>query len=201
MSAPAPQKPARRRRRAGTLLVIATLLAASGSIRLGVGVAEALVRDSGEAVVEAAATLPSAQTCTDSAGVASLLDALTERETRVTARESALEERLQALALAESRLIAQHGELTRIEAALAATLALADRAAEEDLLRLTTVYETMKPKEAAMLFEEMDPNFAAGFLARMRPEAAAGVMAGMTPRGAYTLSVILAGRNSGVPTQ
>lgn len=195
------RRAARRRRRTGTLVVIAALLAASGSIRLGVGVAEALVRDGGPAAAEASTAQPGTQACTEAAGVAPLLAALTERETRVTTRETALEERLQALALAENRLVAQQEELTRIEASLAATLALADRAAEEDLLRLTTVYETMKAKEAAILFEEMDPNFAAGFLARMRPEAAAGVMAGMTPRAAYTLSVILAGRNAGVPTQ
>jgi flagellar motility protein MotE (MotC chaperone) len=195
------RKPGRRGRRTGTLVVIAALLAASGTIRMGVGVAEALVRDGDEEVAQAPANLPGAQTCTEAAGISSLLEALTEREMRVAAREAALEERLQALALAERRLVAEQQELGRIEAALAATLALADRAAEEDLLRLTTVYETMKPKEAAILFEEMDPTFAAGFLSRMRPEAAAGVMAGMTPRGAYTLSVILAGRNAGVPTQ
>jgi flagellar motility protein MotE (MotC chaperone) len=201
MSTPPARRSARRGRRIGTLVVIAALLAASGTIRLGVGVAEALVHDGAEESAQPASTSAGVQGCTDAAGIAPLLEALREREARVATRESALEERMQALMLAERRLRDQQVALTETEAALAATLALADRAAEEDLLRLTTVYETMKPKDAAILFEEMDPNFAAGFLSRMRPEAAAGVMSGMTPRGAYTLSVILAGRNAGVPTQ
>ena len=87
------------------------------------------------------------------------------------------------------------------EEELRTTLAMADGATEADVDRLTTVYEQMKPKESAALFEEMDPNFAAGFLARMRPEAAAGIMAGLSPEAAYTISVVMAGRNSGVPKE
>lgn len=45
----------------------------------------------------------------------------------------------------------------------------------------------------------MDPGFAAGFLGRMRPEAAAGIMTGLSPETAYTISVVLAGRNADVP--
>jgi flagellar motility protein MotE (MotC chaperone) len=45
----------------------------------------------------------------------------------------------------------------------------------------------------------MDPDFAAGFLGRMRPAAAAGIMAGLSPQKAYTISVLLAGRNAQAP--
>ena len=34
---------------------------------------------------------------------------------------------------------------------------------------MTTVYENMKPADAAQIFERMDVDFAAGLLARMRP--------------------------------
>ena len=47
--------------------------------------------------------------------------------------------------------------------------------------------------------EEMEPSFAAGFLARMRSDVAAGIMAGLKPETAYTISVILAGRNAKAP--
>ena len=87
------------------------------------------------------------------------------------------------------------------EAKLASTLALADNAAENDLARMTSVYENMKPKEAAALFEEMSPDFAAGFLGRMRPDAAAAIMAGLSAPTAYTVSVVLAGRNASAPTE
>ena len=80
-------------------------------------------------------------------------------------------------------------------------LAVAEKAAEGDLSRLTSVYEAMKPKDAAALFEAMEPEFAAGFLGRMRPDAAAGIMTGLSPETAYMISVVLAGRNARAPTE
>lgn len=185
-----PSRPARRRVR-GTLLLLAGLMLVSGAIRLGTGVGEALTRDAPEAP-DVVAPAPD---------LGPLLAALQDREARVAAREAALEERLQALALAELAITRQTEALTVAEQRLAATLAMADQAAERDLERLTAVYEAMKPAEAAALFEEMDPQFAAGFLARMRPEAAAAIFSGLDPRLAYTVSVILAGRHAGVPTE
>ena len=71
----------------------------------------------------------------------------------------------------------------------------------KDVAQLTAVYAAMKPKEAAAVFEEMDPAFAAGFLGRMKPDAAAQIVAGLSPGKAYSISVILAGRNVGTPTE
>lgn len=185
-----PGRPARRRVR-GTLLLLAGLMLASGAIRLGTGVGEALTR---EAAAPSDVVLPAPE-------LGPLLAALQQREARLAAREVALEERLQALALAETAIARQTEALVAAEQRLAATLSVADQAAERDLERLTAVYEAMKPAEAATLFEQMDPQFAAGFLARMRPEAAAAVFSGLDPRLAYTVSVILAGRHAGVPTE
>lgn len=108
---------------------------------------------------------------------------------------------MKALDLADHAIEEKIAALETAERALSATLALADGASESDLGRLTSVYENMKPKDAAALFETMDPAFAAGFLARMRPETAAGIMAGLSPQVAYKISVILAGRNAAVPTE
>jgi flagellar motility protein MotE (MotC chaperone) len=47
----------------------------------------------------------------------------------------------------------------------------------------------------------MDPVFAAGFLGRMRSDAAAAILAGLPPELAYSISVVLAGRNASVPTE
>ena len=86
-----------------------------------------------------------------------------------------------------------------MENRLRATLAKADQAAEKDIARLTSVYENMKPAQAAPLFEAMEPSFAAGFLSRMRPDAAAGILANVDPQAAYTISVLIAGQNASVP--
>lgn len=112
-----------------------------------------------------------------------------------------MQKRQAALDEAEKSVRAQMAELAEAEAELNKTIALADGAAENDVSRLTSVYESMKPKEAARLFEAMAPEFAAGFIGRMQPEAAAAVMSGMSAEAAYSVSVLLAGRNALAPSE
>jgi flagellar motility protein MotE (MotC chaperone) len=131
----------------------------------------------------------------------SLLLAIRDREAQLDAKERSLADRAQALVVAEKKLQEQ---LTAFETArrnLEGTLAQADKAAERDIDRMTTVYENMKPADAAVIFEQMDVNFAAGLLARMRPEVTASVLAGMQPEAAYAVTLTIASRNSAVPTE
>src|SRR5690606_31963207 len=93
------------------------------------------------------------------------------REARAATLEQALAERRAALELTEAAVRRSIEELSATEASLSETLARADGAAEQDLDKLTAVFEAMKPKEAAVLFEAMAPEFASGFLGRMRPQA------------------------------
>ncbi len=181
----------------GALTILALLLAGSGAIRFGEGVGHALAADPGTS--EPSTPEPAAESCP--AMPAALAKALSDREARVEAQETSLQQKRIAIDLADEALTAKLKELEEAEAKLAETLALADGAAENDLSRLTAVYEAMKPKDAALLFENMAPEFSAGFLGRMRPEAAAAVLAGMTAEKAYAISVLLAGRNVGVPKQ
>jgi flagellar motility protein MotE (MotC chaperone) len=124
---------------------------------------------------------------------------LARREADIAAREAEVAARLSEIAAIEERIVTHIAELGRAEATLAATMAQADRAAENDLSRLVAVFENMRPEEAARLFAEMDEGFAAGFLARLRPEIAAAVLSGLEPRRAYHISAIVAGRNAEVP--
>jgi len=189
-----------RPRAQGTLFIIAVLLGGSGLIRLGGGAGDAFARAAEpEEMAQAESVAGTEAACTPQPGAMAMLEALKKREERLAAREAALADRAQALALAEEQIDKRLADLVAAEEALAATISVADKAAEEDIQRLTSVYENMKPKEAAALFEEMAPEFAAGFLARMRPDAAGAVMAGLDPKTAYTISVLLAGRNADVP--
>jgi flagellar motility protein MotE (MotC chaperone) len=178
------------------LALIGILFLASGALRLGNGVGQALAMETEPVVAEGAAPQES---CTIQPAALAL--ALSEREAAVAQGELALKDQTAALALAEASIEARLAELVAAEEALAATLAIADQAAEQDLARLTTVYETMKPKDAAALFETMAPAFAAGFLGRMQPQAAAAVMSGLQPETAYQISLVLAGRNAEAPTE
>ncbi|WP_306456516.1 MotE family protein [Flavimaricola marinus] len=132
---------------------------------------------------------------------AALIEALQEREARVVAREARIADRMQAMAVAEAEIEEKIAELTEAEDSLAALLALANSAAEDDLNRLTAVYENMKPQDAAALFEAMEPAFSAGFMGRMRPESAAAIMTNLESQTAYLISVVLAGRNANAPTE
>jgi len=196
------KKPGRKRRAPGrgALFMITTLLLGSAVIRLGDGAGHAFARAS-FAQDEASATHATSQSCETPEDLQLMLTAFQDREARLQERELALRDRMQALRVADQEIERKMVALTTAEEELRQTLALADTAAEDDLTRLTKVYENMKPKQAAALFEEMDPHFAAGFLARMRPEIAAAVMAGLSPGAAHTFSVVLAGRNANVPSE
>jgi flagellar motility protein MotE (MotC chaperone) len=184
-------KPRRARR---TLVVIASLFAMSAALRIGIGIEEARAR-----IPEGGLPISVATPARCEPAPEAVLEALSAREARVAALEASASDRMAALALAEKAAAEQVAALTAAEQALAATIALADSAAETDLARLTAVYETMRPKDAAALFEAMDPEFAAGFLGRMRPDAAAAILAGMTAASGYRVSLLLAARNANVP--
>lgn len=174
-------------------MAIAGLLMISGVIRVGLGI-------TGARALETDVAPKVAVPASDAANMA-LLASLQEREKRLSGVEAQLADRQQAMALAEKTIDAKLAALKEAESALSATIARAETASEDDLAKLTAVYEKMKPAEAAALFETMAPEFAAGFLGRMRPEAAAGILAGLSPKAAYAMSVLLAGRNAKVPKQ
>ena len=209
----------------GVLTVLAVMMVASGVTRMGFGQGFAPVRmamaetvaASGRAIAAAPEALaevvpePAALRLSpdDAVGIEALIAALAEREEALDAREAAMDARMgEAETVAAARMAevdearaelrAMLGELEAAEARLDAAIARASGAAEDDLARLTSVYESMAPKDAGALFETMEPGFAAGFLGRMRPEAAAEVMAVMTPERAYAVSAIIAGRNARV---
>ncbi len=130
-----------------------------------------------------------------------LLAALSLRQDQITTREAYLDGREQTLKVAEARIAEQLAALRGAEERLAATLAQADDAAENDVAQLTEVYERMKPADAAGIFETMDIQFAAGFFARMRPDSAANIMAELPSELAYSISVVMAGRNANAPRE
>lgn len=188
--------------RGGTLLVISVLLIGSALVRLGMQAGPALARGSpAEGDQETLMATGQPPAAPSSAELQALIEALRNREHALNTREAQIQDRMKALKIAEEAIDQRLEALISAEERLSVTLALADGATEGDLERLTSVYEKMKPKQAAALFEAMAPEFAAGFLARMRPDAAADVMAGLSPMTAYSISVVLAGRNASVPKE
>lgn len=183
--------------RAGTssvLLVLAGLLLFAGMSRLGLGVAEVIAA---EPTVGTEAGQATALTETPDPG--DLLAVLLAREAELVAAEEAMAARSAQLRAAEEALARQMASLEAAEAQLAATLRMTESAAEEDLQRLTSVFENMKGAQAAELFAQMDTEFAAGFISRLRPDFAGEIMAGLDPVAAYAISAVIAGRHARTP--
>lgn len=182
-----------RRAGRGAPLMLALALALGGALHLGqaIGAAVAMVPARGTSSQDPVA-------CPQPP--AAVARALLAREEQVKLEEDALRDRQAAIALSNAALDKRLQELATSEASLRATIAQVDGAAEDDISRLTRVYEAMKPSDAAALFETMAPDFAAGFLARMQPDAAAAIMSGLSPQAAYAISVVVAGRNALAPT-
>ena len=182
----------------GSILLIAMLLISSAGLRIWSGAGQALAKEN---ALLAGTLSPNAAVLNTPKpeSLAPMLRAFQEREARIDKQERQIALRMKGLEVADEQITKRIKHLEAAEQALRETLQLADGAAEKDIARLTTVYENMKPKTAAAVFEQMEPAFAAGFLGRMRPDAAAGIMAGLSPQIAYTISVILAGRNANVP--
>ncbi len=185
-------------RKTGTITVIVGLFLASGLIR-AIDIAPAFAEEMApEAAPHAAVQMASAEANPD---MPALLKAIQDREAQIAEREAYIDRRMQTLAVAEQRIREQMAALTEAESKLAATLSLADNATEEDVARLTEVYQRMKPSEAAGIFETMDIQFAAGFFSRMRPESSAAIMANLPADLAYSISVVMAGRNANAPRE
>jgi len=194
--------PKRRLRGKGSVILISGLLLGSAALRVAIGAGEAVAQaDLSEAFSLTPAVPKPANAAKDAETpqIEPLLDALRKREERAKQKEAELAMRAKALDVAQVEVERRLDALRQAEERLSETLTRAQTAAEDDIARLTTVYENMKPKDAAALFGAMEPEFAAGFLGRMRPDVAAKVMAGLDPQAAYSISAILAGRNARAP--
>ena len=182
-----------------TLLIVLCFVSSAG-IRAwegSVAIASEIASDDGASNIQQSAQ----NICPEPQDSEELLELIMDRQENLDEFEQTLMDREQVLKVIKIQLEKKLEELEDAEKRLADSLAIADKAAEKDITRLTSVYENMKSKEAAEIFETMDITFAAGFLSRMRPDAAAGILSNVDTKVAYAISVVMAGRNVGAPTQ
>ncbi len=115
-------------------------------------------------------------------------------------RERALDLREQALKASEKRLKdnlqSQQQQQTNAAANDTKKSDKTDREIEEDetLDQLARIYQSMKPKQAAVVFEQLDLDVQIAVARRMRERSTAQIMAAMTPAGAARISMALAGK-------
>ncbi|MDZ4382336.1 MAG: hypothetical protein U0942_13450 [Parvibaculum sp.] len=121
-----------------------------------------------------------------------VLQSLASRRKELDTRAGELDTREQLLAAAENRVEERIAELKEIEARINERIGAEDEANEARIAGLVSMYETMKPKDAARIFERLDMGVLLDVVMRMQPRKMSAVLAAMDPVVAQDLTVELA---------
>lgn len=120
-----------------------------------------------------------------------LLD-LRERKKTLDQREAALGAREAALAAAERRISARVDELKTLQDRLVTLDAARKQREESSWAGLVKLYETMRPRDAAVIFNDLDMNVLLPVVDRMKDARAAAILAAMQPEKARQITTRLA---------
>ncbi len=120
-----------------------------------------------------------------------VLQSLAARRDALTKRESSLDLREKLLMAAEGRVNEKVDRLKIIEARIMEMLKTRDEEQEAQIASLVKVYESMKAKDAALIFERLETETLLDVAARMKEQKVAAIMAKMSPDSAQDLTVRL----------
>ncbi len=125
-------------------------------------------------------------------GERAVLLELRQRRVELDARDAALSSREAVLAAAERKISARVDELQALQTRLEA-LEAARRARDDTNWRgMVKMYESMKPRDAAVIFNDLDMAVLLQVVDRMKEAKAAAVMAAMQPEKARQVTTELA---------
>ncbi len=136
----------------------------------------------------------------NSSGERAILESLHDRRQRLDARNRELDMRESLLKAAEKRVEAKVSELRGVETRVKTEMGDRDKAEAKRLQGLITMYENMKPKDAARIFDRLDMKILVKVSTRIKPRTMSAILAQMTPEAAERLTVELANRASGQQT-
>ncbi|MBV9248891.1 MAG: hypothetical protein JO227_06550 [Acetobacteraceae bacterium] len=117
---------------------------------------------------------------------------LRQRRQDLDKREAALAARESVLAAAEQKLSARVDELTALQKRLESLEAARKQQEEAGWQGLVKVYETMKPRDAAVIFNDLQMSVLLGVLDRMKEAKAAPILAAMNAEKAREVTAELA---------
>lgn len=123
-----------------------------------------------------------------------VLRQLAKRRDELAKREQELADREALLKATEQRLAEQVKQMQALKSEYEAVQTERQNAAEANLRRLVTVYEAMKPEEAARIFETMEGTVLLDVITRMGERRLAPILAQMTPAKAQALTIAMAHR-------
>jgi flagellar motility protein MotE (MotC chaperone) len=131
-----------------------------------------------------------------SAGERAVLERLQERRGTLEGRSQELDTREGLLKAAERKIDDRLGELKEIESRMDAGTRTRKEEADRQMKMLVTMYETMKPKEAARVFDRLALGVLVPIATTMKPQRMSEILAAMSPEAAEKLTVALASKSA-----
>jgi flagellar motility protein MotE (MotC chaperone) len=129
-----------------------------------------------------------------SAGERALLHSLKGRRQELDERSRELDMRESLLKATEKRVEAKVAELKVMEARVKAAMGARDKQEADRFKSIVTMYENMKPKDAARIFDRLDLNILIDVSTAINPRKMSSILAQMAPESAERLTVELANR-------
>lgn len=134
-----------------------------------------------------------------SPGERAVLERLQTRRQELDTRNRELEMRENLLKVAEKRLEAKVSELRNTESRVNTAMGTRDKVEAERFKSIVSMYENMKPKDAARIFDRLDMKILVEVSTQINPRKMSEIMAQMSSDAAERLTVELANRASVQP--
>jgi flagellar motility protein MotE (MotC chaperone) len=126
-----------------------------------------------------------------------ILERLQQRREELDARARELDIRENLIKAAEQRINAHLAEVKEVESRIKVETEAKDQAELARFKGLITMYENMKPRDAAKIFDRLDMDVLIKVASQINPRVMADIMAQMTPDVAEHLTVELASKAQG----
>jgi flagellar motility protein MotE (MotC chaperone) len=134
-----------------------------------------------------------------SPGERAVLERLQTRRQELDTRSREMEMRENLLKAAEKRLEDKVTELKDAEGRVNTAMGTRDKVEAERFKGIVSMYENMKPKDAARIFDRLDMKILVDVSTQIKPQKMSEILAQMTPDNAERLTVELANRASAKP--
>jgi flagellar motility protein MotE (MotC chaperone) len=133
-----------------------------------------------------------APSCTDPA----LRAAIVEQKADIAARLRQAGDTEAVLAATETRVAAQVQRLTEVKREVEALMKQRSTLQQEDIRRMVTIYETMKPRDAARIFSDLETDIVIDVLDRMAERRSAPIIAELDDAKAREVTRIILQRRA-----
>ncbi|QFT31278.1 hypothetical protein FIV00_12370 [Labrenzia sp. THAF82] len=143
--------------------------------------------------------LPDSLEIGGSAAERAVLESLGKRRETLQEQEGQLDLREKLLQATEERIQKRLDELKKLEQRIEKTVGKNKQKEKDEIADLVTMYENMKPKDAARIFNRLSLPILMKVVQQMKPRKMAAILAKMSPEAAEKLTVAIASNSTNVP--